>query len=325
MRHDSPRPFPLPAAPPAAGFAIRRPSRGLAAALLVLAACAPQPSPELAAPRVIGAGVLSTAEIESGAAFLPDGTLLVARRGGVWGGPPEPARLVGYRPLADGGYVEAGVLFPGLPSATDPFVSPDGSRLVFVAPAAGDGRTDRDLWVADRWAGGWGAPRPLPEPVNSPHEEMGPSLDAAGVLYFSSTRPGGGGGGGGDLWRARPAAGGYLPPEPLGPPVSSAGGEWNALVSPAGDFLILEASGRPENVSPPGDLYLSWASGDGWTEPVPLAELNTAGSELNARLSPDGRWLLFASSRAGGPGEVDLYAVAAEPLLARYRPGSGGR
>ena len=117
---------------------------------------------------------------------------------------------------------------------------------------------------------------------------------------------------------ARRTATGFAPAEVIGAPVSSELGEWNVLVAPDASFLVFEASGRATNVSESGDLYVSFRTAAGWTEPANLSEINTAGSELNARLSPDGEWLYFVSSGREGSGETDVYRVPAA-LLDGYR------
>lgn len=267
----------------------------------------------------LGPGIVSTAAIEDSVAFLPDGTLIVSRRAGRWGTPSdEPCRLHVHRSEAEG-YRADGVLFPSLPYADDPFVSPDGSRLVFVSRSPDAHHDDRDLWIADRTGDGWGEPRPLPAPINTPFVEMGPSLDRAGNLLFASDRPGGPGSG--DLWLARFDGTRYRAPEPLPAPVNAATGEWNGLLAPDGSFVVFEASERATNVTPFGDLYVAWQLGEGsWSAPEPLKELNGPGSELNARVTPDGLWLAFASSTLGAGGNPSLFRVPIE-LLERYRPG----
>ncbi len=104
-----------------------------------------------------------------------------------------------------------------------------------------------------------------------------------------------------------------------GPPVNSTHGEWNVLAAPDGSFLVFESAGRATNVSSPGDLYVSFRKGSGWSEPANLAELNGAGSDLAARLSADGERLIFVSTSHPGSGEADVFAVPLS-VLERYRP-----
>ncbi len=56
------------------------------------------------------------------------------------------------------------------------------------------------------------------------------------------------------------------------------------------------------------NIFVSNRIGDGWTEPQPLAEINTEYDDLGPRLSRDGLTLYFYSDRPGGLGGYDLWA-----------------
>ena len=74
-----------------------------------------------------------------------------------------------------------------------PNISADGLTLYFDSQRAG-GFSDWDIWVTTRETidDAWSEPVPLPEPVNSPYADAGPSISADGsALYFASERPGG--------------------------------------------------------------------------------------------------------------------------------------
>lgn len=86
-----------------------------------------------------------------------------------------------------------------------------------------------------------------------------------------------------------------------------------------GDWIVFEASGRNTNLAPSGDLYISSLGTEGWSEPSNLSELNTAGSDLAAESSRDGKWLYFVSSGRNGPGQTYILRVNSE-LLRRYNP-----
>jgi len=146
----------------------------------------------------------------------------------------------------------------------------------------------------------------LPTLPNSTGTERAPTTieTASGALFFAATRRGGSGQG--ELWRARTSAAGFAEPEPLGPTVNSPTGEWNLLVAPDESWIIFEASGRQEGLSPAGDLYLTRATADGWTRPRRLGVINTTGSELMPRLSVDGTTLLYTSTRSASSRNADL-------------------
>lgn len=283
-------------------------------AVLALALCLGSGSP----PSVVGPGVVSTALVESGGAIDPvDGSLYFVRTDRPWG-ERGCGTILRSEPVG-GQWAEPEPVFGGDACYSDPFISADGARLYLTSTAHTDpARTDDDIWVARRSGAGWQRPEPLAG-VNSPHDESSPVEVADGSVYFSSTRPGGLGQG--DVWRAERTSTGLATPVPLGRPINSPRGEWNLLVAADESWIIFEASGRPEGLSPSGDLYVSWRIGEGWSEPAALPAVNTTGSDLMPRLSPDGVTLLFASSRAAHSRNVDLFMLPlAEALAGIVRP-----
>lgn len=244
-------------------------------------------------PTVFSPGVISTGEYESHAAFSPDGgtlyflkntadfshwTIVSSRlQGGRWS-PPEV------------------VPFSGRYSDADPFVTADGSKLYFIStrPVDSKPKEDLDIWVVDRNGDGWGEPRNLGAPVNSPGAEWFPTLAADGTLYFGSDREGGRGGT--DLWRARLVDGKYAQPENLGDAVNSPGEEYEPLISPDGTVLIFKAARKAGQGS--GDLWVSYFRDGAWTPALNLPlPINSPAFEAGPKVTPDGRHLLFTSTR----------------------------
>lgn len=207
-------------------------------------------------------------------------------------------------------------------SEGDPYYAAGGT-LCFVSDRASPDDPvsgDRDIWCARREGDTWASAERLPEPVNSAAEEYSPVVVGAGEVMFASDRPGGHGLG--DLYRAVRDSSGNWHVSNLGPPVSTRWGEWNLELAPGGDYLLFEASHRPENRSVAGDLYASRRGGrsgeSNWHPPVPLSRMNTPDSDLMPRFQPGGElhWTSASSkataSRRASP--VDVLPV--KPLLA---------
>jgi hypothetical protein len=174
---------------------------------------------------------------------------------------------------------------PGLEA--DPWFTPDGSSLYFISTRATGSMASRDLdiYKVDRDANGtWGTPVRLPEPVNSNGTEWFPKPGVDGWLYFGSDRAGGIGKT--DIWRAKLESNGKWIVENLGPNVNTAGNEYEALPSPDGKLLVVQA----------GDsMYQSVRGADGWSPRRAMGpELNVNGSEIGALFSPSGNSMLFA-------------------------------
>lgn len=248
-----------------------------------------------AVPARVAGGAFATGADEFAPALSPDGLLLVYTMS-----VPHSAAyvLLAATRRPDGGWTSPEVLpFSGSARDFDPTFSPDGRRLYFISDRAADGGRvgDYDVWVVERGAAGWGTPRRLPAPVNSPANEEHAVEVADGSLYFTSDRPGGLGAA--DVYRAQATAGGYATPVNLGAAINSVGAEMEVTVRPDERALVVSSWGRPGGDGS-NDLYWSRRGPDGWTAARRFdSPINTAAREYGPAFTPDGRGLLFASER----------------------------
>ena len=227
-------------------------------------------------------------------AVAPDGqSALIGQSSGFFPSTRE-SRIVQVRLQSDGSWGAAEpVPFSGEGSADlDPFYTTDGSRVWFssIRPVDGEARTDTDLWYVDVAADGtFGEPVNPGPALNSPREDLYPTIGPDGALLFGSDR----GGTGFDIWRATPKDDGtWGTPEPLPAPVTSTTWEFNPVIAPDGRTLVFTALNRAGGPGA-GDLWFSTPDGDGWTEPRLLEAVNTSGDEYHASFSPDGTTLFF--------------------------------
>lgn len=212
--------------------------------------------------------------------------------------------------------------FSGTHADLDPFITPDGRRLFFssIRPVDGAERSDVDMWMAPRQRdGSWGAPRHLGDAVNSPYDELYPSVSADGTLYFASDRPGGLGGF--DIYRSRPLSdGSYGPADNLGAPVNTAGWEFNPVVTPLGHLLLFTGLHR-EGGYGLGDQWVSVRSGDGWITPRNLGPMiNTAADEYHLSFSPRYDRIYFVRHTYSPWRPGDIYTLATWQLLTHRAP-----
>jgi len=279
-------------------------------------------------PLLFAPGRLSTGLSERDLTMTPDGgeiyfglsngevsTIMVIRRtGGAW----REAEVAPFaRDLAYRNF--------------EPCLSADGKRIFFLStrPPAGQeprpGWGHQNIWAADRRPdGGWGEPYDLGPPVNTGDEEFYPSVTRDGTLYFTRTpagkmEPA--------LYRSRLVDGRFATPEKLPEVVGALGMAYNATVDRDERFLIA-------CVAPGGEA--GWASryvvffrrDDGsWTGGVDLGEpVNQPGGDAtSASLSPDGKYLFFASRRADPlekPADRPLALHDFEARLGRPRNGA---
>jgi len=248
-----------------------------------------------AGPELFGEGVVSTGDFESHPAFTPDGRMLYF----VKSTPAFTDWKIYVTQMEDGRWAPPKVApFSGKHRDADPFVSPDGKLLYFISDRSPDGRPkeDMDIWVMERNRnGGWGEPRNLGAPVNTPASEWLPRPASSGTLYFGSDRPGGLGKT--DLYRARSVGGRFSAPENLGPAINSAADEYEGAIAPDESFIVFMAAGRPDDRGG-GDLYISHRKDGAWTQAKNLgATINGPGLEIAPYFTPDGKSFFFSSAR----------------------------
>ncbi|WP_434426411.1 TolB family protein [Nannocystis pusilla] len=171
--------------------------------------------------------------------------------------------------LVDGAWTVPEVAsFSGQYSDIDPFISPDGSRLYFssIRPVDGQPRTDTDLWLVERGPGGeWGEPVHLGAAVNSPADELYPSVTADGELLFGSDRDAATRGW--DIFRAEATDGVFGPAEPIAGAVNTEVWEFNPWIAADGQVLVFTGLDRPGGHGL-GDLWASFRGEDGTWGPV---------------------------------------------------------
>jgi len=145
--------------------------------------------------------------------------------------------------------------FSGRFADVDAFFSPDGKSVFFSSdrPTPTRGRGDLDLWRVDAKGAGWGEPVHLGAAINSDKDELYPSVDDEGTLYFGSNRDGQF-----DVWRSRRGTDGrYGAPERLDAAVNTTGyWEFNPEISPDGKTLLFVGLHRPDGYGI-GDIYAS--------------------------------------------------------------------
>ncbi|MEX0893902.1 MAG: hypothetical protein WEB88_17165 [Gemmatimonadota bacterium] len=265
--------------------------------------------------ELVGPGTISTSANEFGVSVTADGAEIY------FGRAVADGRMPVLRAIRAGERWEAPAEVPLLEDgvAIDPFVTADGTRLYFSSNAPlhpGDTTGDMNTWVAERTGNAWGAPRPLPEPLNSAGDEVFASLAADGTLYFGRSTPGEPR----HFYRAAPREAGFAAPVRLEIDTGSAR-VGNPAVAPDGSFLVFWATTGEDGGGPP-DLMIRCRTGAGWGAPWnPGPPVNSGQAEIAPHVSADGHWLYFTSERPGlaapppagerPPGDIYRYPVSA--------------
>jgi WD40-like Beta Propeller Repeat len=152
---------------------------------------------------------------------------------------------------------------------------------------------DRDLWFAPGPPGAWSEPVVL-STVNSLANEQNPWVSAdEQLLIFDSNRTGNN-----DLWASERIAGAFGEPFNLRALNSDASDEGATLTS---DGLTVFFASSRDGGAGANDVWLAERAtlDDDFSVPTLVPALSSPGDEIDLALSPDGRELLFTSSRDG--------------------------
>jgi hypothetical protein len=125
-------------------------------------------------------------------------------------------------------------------SVMHPCLSANGDTLYFVSDMPG-GQGGMDLWCCVRQPADkrWGAPFNLGTPVNTPGNEVFPTIDPAGTLYFSSDRHPGMGGL--DIFYSKRVKGKWTPPKNMRAPINSSADDYSYMVDAFSENLLGKA------------------------------------------------------------------------------------
>ena len=254
----------------------------------------PDATAELFAPNVV-----STPLDELAATFLPGGDTLYYAISSPGPATDQVGVIVTSHRAGKRWTAPVVASFSGRYSDYDPFVTRDGRRLFFVSNRPDTGRTrtraDYDIWMVERNGDTWGEPHNLGAPINTRAPEYYPSVATDGTLYFSSVRPDSKGHF--NIYRAHLANGVYGVPENLGPTLNGPFDNIDNVIAPDQSYIIFASYGRPDALGN-GDLYISFNRGGAWTAPRNLgAPVNSVALDYTPGLSPDGKYLYWASNR----------------------------
>lgn len=215
----------------------------------------------------------------------------------------------------------AGVVTPANEGAGT--LSPDGRFIIFTACAGIDGDYGAgrkglgscDLFISRRIGNRWSPPDNLGAPVNSRNWESQPSLGSDGrTLYFVRGMQARDGIQNMDIFVTRIQDDGtFSAPEKLGPQINTPFQEESVQIHPDGRTLYFSSNGHPAFGGL--DIFVSRKGEDDvWGPALNLGwPINSGGDENSLLVSADGRIAYFASDRAGGLGELDLYSFELYP------------
>jgi Tol biopolymer transport system component len=223
---------------------------------------------------------------ESVPAFMPDGkTVYLA-----------DSVTIRFSKLVNGKWTKpVNAQFSGQWHDWDPFISPDGKRLIFVsnrpAPDRPQDKPQKDshLWYVEYIKGdNWTKPVHLDGPVNV----MGtvayaPSLSSLKTLCFCSRNRDGNKGMQG--YSAKWLGDHYDKPKLL--KLNGDKDVFDPFIAPDESYIIFASN---------NSLYISYRKGDGWEQGQKLSTIVNSGSNGSPIVSPDGKTLYYSQDHAPG-------------------------
>jgi len=260
-----------------------------------------QPKPVIidtaAQPKVFAEGTVSSPFGEWATSFTPDGkTVFFCRGASYW--------TICYSKNVNGQWTRPVVApFSGKYNDTDPFVSPDGKRIVFVSNRplnAGEESPQKNyhLWYTDHLSGDqWSTPTHIDTPVNlQGSNNYAPSVSSSGTLFFCSRGREGNKGMAG--YCAKWLGDHYDRPQQL---ILLGGEEVQDPFTAPDESYVVFLSGK--------DLYYCPKQGNGWGPAQKLApQVNNGDPNSSPYVSRDGKTLYYTSSRVKGFYKRDMKA-----------------
>jgi len=250
-------------------------------------------------PKLFAPGIFSTEANEFNAVFTPEGDAVYFTGKG-----EKDQDIFVIERKNDQWQKRKIASFSGVYRDVDPFITFDGSKLLFSSnrPKNGtDQQEDCDFWYVEKLSSGqWGKAKHLDTPCTPGKHDFYYVSSRDGSIYYSIFDDGKG-----DIY--------FIPPQStnrqsyrLDAPINTEYNEHDPFIAPDGSYLIF-TSDRPGGLGS-ADLYICFRLNDGsWSKPKNMeSTINSNKYDYCAILSPNGKYFFFSSSRSGNG---DVYWV----------------
>jgi ankyrin repeat protein/Tol biopolymer transport system component len=244
--------------------------------------------------------------VHSSPAFMPDGTevywsLMDSRKGGIY-----------YTKIENNKWIIPKIAaFSSGYHCANPVLSPDGSKLFFHSerPVEKNGKPGFGIWYVERSGKAWSSPKQIAASVRDSSPGWQVSLDKDSHIYFSTR-------GSSDIYISKYLNGNYSKPENLGPSINTEYNDNDPFVDKNAEYMVF-SSNRPGG-SGGFDIYVTFQNENGtWEKARNIGNgVNSKNNEMWPVISPDGRYLFFASNRNG---HVDVYWIETK-IIEKLKP-----
>ena len=272
-------------------------------------------------PILFAPGIVSGGENEMSVCISPDGKVLYLFR---------TAPVFTPRFMLESRWTEKGWTQLHEVSFFDPdrrdsyhFYSPDGKRTYFQFNEnrqISHGKVDpQDIFYVEKTDSGWGERVRIDFGDEFVGLEAYPTVSLEHELYFSALYEGRNR----DLFFSRFEDEKFSDPERLPPVINSPRGEYHPFIAPDGSYIIYDSA--KDGGLGSLDLWINFRAEDGsWGEAVNLGEhVNSEASEMRPYISPDGKYLFFASERRQDIKLPETALGSKELATAFDQPGNG--
>lgn len=255
---------------------------------------APFPNETVSEPTIFHPGTVSTLIDKFNTSFSPDGNTIyftaTSQKLGITG--------IAFQHFENGNFQQpefVPFVSHDIPVA-DVHISPDGKRMLYATFKDYEGKPEGfnfNLWVSEFDGNQWQEPKPLGAPFQSQGNEFYPIMVDDGSIYFNSDRTGNS-----DLYCSRLVNGEYQEPQPLPSNINTPEREADAFFARDESYVIFVRVDAEDGFGN-SDLYISFNNGDGsWTDPKNMGErVNSSGIDGSPYVTPDGKFLIFTTSR----------------------------
>lgn len=190
-----------------------------------------------------------------------------------------------------------------------PFISLDGSTLLFTSDYADDGTL---VYFSERQTGDWKQPVELPKHLNTRLNFLkGYSLSPEGkIIYLTSIKSGGVGGY--DMWYSEQKGNSWSELNNLFAPLNSKANEGCPTFTPDGNTVyFMRCEKMNMQTATNCKIFVSTKKNTGqWNEPVELPDHINTGNSQTPRIMADGETLIFSSDKISpNKGGMDLYVT----------------
>ncbi len=254
-------------------------------------------------PEIFAPGFISTDKKELNSVFTPDAKEFYFSINI----PGEGYQIYFTAEKENGWTIPEPVSFSSSSSDVDMCLTYDGNKMYFGSnrPVNGIPPNNYRIWYVDRIEDRWSEAIYLESPVNSGKRALYPTISQNGTMYFQAQREDSLGSS--DIYHSPLIDGKYSQVLHLDDSINSVHDEGDVLIAPDESFLIVNCTGRADNLGR-SDLFISFRNNDGgWTRLKNMGPIiNSSGTDYCPMLSPDGKYFFFTSTKTGNG---DIYWV----------------